>query len=57
MTKFIRFGIAFLLVFFLADLMPQVVNGVLILIVVGVVLGHYSSFEGLANILTSIGGS
>jgi len=37
-----------------AEVAPEVVNAVLILILIGLVLGHWGQFEGLARVLGSV---
>jgi hypothetical protein len=50
-----RLLIVILLTVALAEVAPEFVNIVLALILVGIVLGHWKSFSGLASMLGSLG--
>lgn len=47
--------IVILLAVALAEFIPEAVNAVLILILVGVILGNWKEFEGIAVLIGSLG--
>jgi hypothetical protein len=51
-----RLGVAIIVVLLLAEVIPEAVNAVLILVLVGLILGHYSSFTFMADWLGKIAG-
>lgn len=46
-----RLVIVILLAVALSEAIPEIVNAILILILAGLILGHYRQFSGLANVL------
>jgi len=54
--KMARLGVAVIVTMLLSEVIPEVVNAVLILILVGLVLGHYSSFSFMADWLGALSG-
>jgi len=54
--KMARLGVAVIVTMLLSEVIPEVVNAVLILILVGLVLGHYSSFSFMADWLGTLSG-
>jgi hypothetical protein len=57
MNVWVKRGLAVAVTVGLSEFIPEVVNGVLILLIVGVLLGHYSSFTFASDWLSSILGS
>lgn len=55
MSQVAKLILAFLVVIALAEVMPEVVNAVLILILIGIVLMRFPAFAGLAQTIGSIG--
>jgi hypothetical protein len=55
-AKFARLGVAIVVTMLLSEVMPEIVNGVLILILIGLILGHYSSFSFMADWLSALAG-
>jgi len=49
-----KLAIVILLAIGLAEIYPELVNAVLFLILIGLLLGHWSDFSGLAKILGTI---
>jgi preprotein translocase subunit SecF len=54
--KIARLGVAVIVTMLLSEVAPEAVNAVLILILVGLVLGHYSSFAFMADWLGKLSG-
>ena len=54
--KLARIGVAVIVVMLMSSVVPEVINAVLILVLVGLVLGHYSSFSFMADWLAKIAG-
>ena len=54
--KLARIGVTVIVTMLLSEVMPEVVNGVLILILVGLILGHYSSFSFMADWIGKLSG-
>jgi len=51
-----RLVIVILLTIALAEFVPDLVNAILGLILVGIILGNWKSFQGITTIISSIGG-
>lgn len=51
-----KLAIVILLAVAASEVAPEAVNAVLLLILLGLVLGHYGAFASLAGVLGSIGG-
>jgi hypothetical protein len=49
-----KLAMVILLAIGLAEIYPELVNAVLFLVLVGLLLGHWSDFSGLAKLLGSI---
>ena len=54
--KFARLGVAVVVTMLLSEAMPEAVNAVLILILIGLILGHYSSFTFMSDWLGKLAG-
>jgi preprotein translocase subunit SecF len=54
--KAARLGVAVIVTMLMAEVAPGVVNGVLVLVLVGLILGHYSSFSFMADWLGKLSG-
>jgi len=54
--KIARLGVAVVVTMLLSEVAPGAVNAVLILILIGLVLGHYSSFTFMAEWLGKLAG-
>lgn len=50
-----RLVIVILLVVALSQVAPEAVNAILILVLIGILLSHYKSFQGLTSILANLG--
>jgi uncharacterized membrane protein len=55
-AKLARVGVAVIVAMLAAEVAPEAVNAVLILILVGLVLGHYSEFSFMADWLGTLSG-
>jgi len=55
MNFYVRLIIAILVVLALAEVAPEVVNAILLLMLVGMILGRWPAFAWLANIIGSLG--
>jgi preprotein translocase subunit SecF len=51
-----RVGVAVIVTMLMAEVIPEVINGMLILILLGLILGHYSSFTFMADWLGKLSG-
>jgi hypothetical protein len=49
-----KLAIVILLAIAMAEAAPEAVNAVLVLILLGLILGHWAQFSGLAKILGSV---
>jgi hypothetical protein len=47
----IRLFLAFFLIILISEWMPEAVNAILVLVLVGILLGNWKSFSGLFNFL------
>lgn len=55
-SKMARVGVAVIVTMLMAEVIPEVINGMLILILLGLILGHYSSFTFMADWLGKLSG-
>ena len=51
----LKLGIVILLTVALAEYAPELVNAILFLILVGVILGNWKEFSGLASVIGTLG--
>lgn len=49
-----KLALVFMLAVALAEVAPELVNSILILILVGLIVSHWSKFAGLARILSTV---
>ena len=55
MNFYVRLTIAILIVILLAEVAPEAVNALLALLLVGLIVGRWQAFAGLAYIIASVG--
>lgn len=50
-----KLAIVILIVIALSEAIPEVVNAILLLILVGLILGHYTKFTFLTQLISTVG--
>jgi hypothetical protein len=55
MNFYARLFVVFIIVILLAEIMPEAVNAVLLLVLAGIILGHYTAFAGIGALIQKIG--
>lgn len=56
MVKLFRYSLAVLILIGLSEISPRLVNGILVLVIVGVILGNFTQFQWMVNFIAAIGG-